>query len=176
MINLAGRRAVWRLCGSAEGRISGKVLLTAARPNVCATVVLNHCGKIICERSRQPDFGDDRVRVAGRCEAAPRWRVLRSVRVNRSGQFRAMTARTGSGGRHHLPCGTATPAFPHTWPTRNRTPVMVCSGNRTAGVNRSNVATTAALLTKRDQSTLRDPAGPGLAPVRWFHRLGDVAQ
>jgi hypothetical protein len=72
VINLAARPAVWRLCGSPEGRTIGKVSLTAARPNVCATVALNHCGKIICERSRQPESGDDRVRVAGRCEAAPR--------------------------------------------------------------------------------------------------------
>jgi len=72
VINLAARLAVWRLYGSAVGRISGKVSLTAARPNVCATVALNHCGKIICERSRRLIGRVDRERVAGRCEAAPR--------------------------------------------------------------------------------------------------------
>jgi hypothetical protein len=39
--------------------------------------------------------------------------------VNRSGHFRAMMARTGSGGRHRFPCGTTTPpsrtpGLPHT--------------------------------------------------------------
>src|SRR4051812_23678468 len=91
----------------------------------------------------------------------------RTLGANRSGP-------TGSGAGHRIPCRTRPRPFLHTWPTpKSHTRIDATAtglpehrSNVNAGGRANNSTTASAYVSGRT----------GTAPVRWFHRLGDVAQ
>jgi hypothetical protein len=114
-------------------------------------------------------YGSCRWTFRGRATTAK----SRECQVNRSGLIRdEQSARTGSGARHRLPCGTTTPP--------SRTPGLPVLAHPARFCRQwdcrrdwSNVASSAALPARQTISRVRPDRD---MPVRWFHRLGDVAQ
>lgn len=144
-LDQANARTCWLRCRLGRGQLCGLPASLGAWRGRFATTGTVSGGGNLCAIRRPKLLPQNYLRALKEPEAVSRYEACRWTRgrVLRRGLARASgepertisgqgRARTGSGARHRVSCGTRDPAFPHTWPTRIRTPRKAPAANGTA--------------------------------------------